>query len=113
VKSPTAPPPRAQCARRRTGWPTPGCRKLSGRNAEFRADEQLSRTLVHRSSCAAWRAGPPACSVSAHSPFATRGATTPRPDRSHERRTELLPRIAGAFAELGFRRTTTAELAER
>jgi AcrR family transcriptional regulator len=37
----------------------------------------------------------------------------PRPNRSNERRAELLPRIARAFAELGFRRTTTAELASR
>jgi AcrR family transcriptional regulator len=37
----------------------------------------------------------------------------PRPDRSHERRTELIPIIAGTFAELGYRRTTTAELARR
>ncbi|HEX6810424.1 MAG TPA: TetR/AcrR family transcriptional regulator [Planctomycetota bacterium] len=37
----------------------------------------------------------------------------PRPDRSHERRAELLPAIAKAFAELGYRRTTTAELAAR
>lgn len=37
----------------------------------------------------------------------------PRPDRSHERRTEFLPAIAKAFAELGYRRTTTAELATR
>jgi AcrR family transcriptional regulator len=37
----------------------------------------------------------------------------PRPDRSHERRTELLPVIARVFAELGYRRTTTAELARR
>lgn len=37
----------------------------------------------------------------------------PRPDRSHERRAEFLPAIAKAFAELGYRRTTTAELATR
>jgi len=37
----------------------------------------------------------------------------PRADRSDERRTELLPIVAGAFAELGYRRTTTAELARR
>jgi AcrR family transcriptional regulator len=37
----------------------------------------------------------------------------PRTDRSDERRAELLPIIAGAFAELGYRRTTTAELAQR
>jgi AcrR family transcriptional regulator len=38
---------------------------------------------------------------------------TARPDRSQERRAELLPAIATAFAELGFRRATTAELAAR
>ena len=37
----------------------------------------------------------------------------PRPDRSHERRRELAPRLAQAFAELGYRRATTAALAER
>jgi len=37
----------------------------------------------------------------------------PRPDRSHERRRELAPRIARAFAELGYRRATTTELAGR
>lgn len=37
----------------------------------------------------------------------------PRPDRSHQRRAEFLPAIAKAFAELGYRRTTTAELAAR
>jgi AcrR family transcriptional regulator len=37
----------------------------------------------------------------------------PRPDRSAERRDELLPVVAAAFAELGYRRTSTAELAER
>jgi len=37
----------------------------------------------------------------------------PRPDRSSERREELLPVVAAAFAELGYRRTSTAELAER
>jgi len=36
-----------------------------------------------------------------------------RIDRSNERRAELLPIIAGTFAELGYRRTTTAELAFR
>lgn len=36
-----------------------------------------------------------------------------RPNQSERRRRELLPVIAKAFAELGFRRTTTAELAER
>jgi AcrR family transcriptional regulator len=35
----------------------------------------------------------------------------PRPDRSPERRAELLPVIAKAFAELGYRRATTAQLA--
>jgi AcrR family transcriptional regulator len=42
-----------------------------------------------------------------------RGDVTARPDRSRERRAELLPAIARAFAELGYRRTTTAELAAR
>lgn len=40
-------------------------------------------------------------------------AAVPRPDRSHERRAELLPVVARTFAELGYRRTTTAELAAR
>jgi AcrR family transcriptional regulator len=42
-----------------------------------------------------------------------RGDATARPDRSDERRAELLPAIARAFAELGYRRATTAELAAR
>jgi AcrR family transcriptional regulator len=37
----------------------------------------------------------------------------PRPDRSDERRQELLPVVSAAFAELGYRRASTAELAER
>jgi AcrR family transcriptional regulator len=37
----------------------------------------------------------------------------PRPDRSTERRRELAPVLARAFAELGYRRATTAALAER
>jgi len=37
----------------------------------------------------------------------------PRPNRSAERRRELLPKIAQAFADLGYRRTTTSELARR
>lgn len=37
----------------------------------------------------------------------------PRPDRSPERRRELAPVLARAFAELGYRRATTAELADR
>lgn len=37
----------------------------------------------------------------------------PRTDRRAERRAELLPIVADAFAELGYRRTTTAELAQR
>jgi AcrR family transcriptional regulator len=37
----------------------------------------------------------------------------PRPDRSPERRRELAPVLARAFAELGYRRATTAELAGR
>ncbi len=37
----------------------------------------------------------------------------PRTDRSNERRAEFLPIVAGTFAELGYRRTTTAQLAHR
>jgi len=37
----------------------------------------------------------------------------PRPNQLHEKRSELLPIVAKAFAELGYRRATTAELAER
>lgn len=37
----------------------------------------------------------------------------PRPNRSSEKRRELLPLVARAFADLGYRRTTTAELASR
>ena len=37
----------------------------------------------------------------------------PRPSRADERRKELLPLIAEAFGELGYRRATTAELAQR
>ena len=37
----------------------------------------------------------------------------PRPDRSVERRRELAPVLARAFADLGYRRATTAELAAR
>jgi AcrR family transcriptional regulator len=37
----------------------------------------------------------------------------PRPDRSPERRRELAPALARAFAERGYRRATTAALAER
>ncbi len=36
-----------------------------------------------------------------------------RPNQSEARRAELLPIVAAAFAELGYRRTTTAALAER
>jgi len=36
-----------------------------------------------------------------------------RPDRSDEKRAELLPVLAAAFAELGYGRATTAALAER
>jgi len=36
-----------------------------------------------------------------------------RPNQSKERRRELIPVIARTFAQLGYRRTTTAELAER
>lgn len=37
----------------------------------------------------------------------------PRPSRADERRKELLPLVAKAFSELGYRRATTAELAAR
>lgn len=37
----------------------------------------------------------------------------PRPDQSAARRRKLLPIIAHAFAELGYQRATTAELAKR
>ncbi|MEX0654576.1 MAG: TetR/AcrR family transcriptional regulator [Phycisphaeraceae bacterium] len=37
----------------------------------------------------------------------------PRPSLAHERRAELRPVIARAFAEAGYRRMTTAELARR
>ncbi len=37
----------------------------------------------------------------------------PRPDRSPEHRRQLLPMLARAFAELGYRRATTSELAAR
>jgi len=37
----------------------------------------------------------------------------PRPDQSAKRRKKLLPIIARAFAELGYHRATTAELAKR
>ncbi len=37
----------------------------------------------------------------------------PRPSKSDERRRELLPLLAAAFGELGYRRATTAQLAER
>lgn len=36
-----------------------------------------------------------------------------RPNQLHEKRAEFLPIVAKAFAELGYRRATTAELAER
>lgn len=36
-----------------------------------------------------------------------------RPNRSEERREELVPAVAATFAEYGYRRTTTALLAER
>jgi AcrR family transcriptional regulator len=36
-----------------------------------------------------------------------------RPNKSSERRTELIPILARTFADLGYRRTTTAELAGR
>jgi AcrR family transcriptional regulator len=37
----------------------------------------------------------------------------PRPSQANAKRRELIPLIARAFAELGYRRTTTAELAAR
>lgn len=37
----------------------------------------------------------------------------PRPNQSESRRKNLIPLVAGTFAELGYRRTTTAELAKR
>ena len=37
----------------------------------------------------------------------------PRPSQTHEQRKKLLPIVARAFAELGYRRATTAELARR
>jgi AcrR family transcriptional regulator len=37
----------------------------------------------------------------------------PRPSRIREQREELLPVLASAFTQLGYRRTTTAALAER
>ncbi len=37
----------------------------------------------------------------------------PRPDQTSEKREQLVPIVARAFAELGYRRTTTAELARR
>ena len=37
----------------------------------------------------------------------------PRPSKADERRRELLPLIAEAFSELGYRRATTAEIAQR
>lgn len=36
-----------------------------------------------------------------------------RPNQSDDRRRELIPIVARTFAELGYRRTTTAELAQR
>ncbi|UCD30345.1 MAG: TetR/AcrR family transcriptional regulator [Planctomycetota bacterium] len=37
----------------------------------------------------------------------------PRPSQTRERRRKLMPVVARTFAELGYRRTTTAELARR
>ncbi len=37
----------------------------------------------------------------------------PRPDQTDEKREKLLPIVARTFAELGYRRATTAELARR
>ncbi len=36
-----------------------------------------------------------------------------RPSQTHEKRKKMLPIVARAFAELGYRRATTAELAQR
>ena len=36
-----------------------------------------------------------------------------RPNKSHEKRAELMPIVAQAFSELGYRKATTAELAGR
>ncbi len=36
-----------------------------------------------------------------------------RPNQADSRRKELMPIVTGAFSELGYRRTTTAELAKR
>ncbi|MGB0766146.1 MAG: TetR/AcrR family transcriptional regulator [Phycisphaeraceae bacterium] len=36
-----------------------------------------------------------------------------RPNKSHEKRAELMPIVAQAFSELGYRKATTAELAAR
>jgi AcrR family transcriptional regulator len=41
------------------------------------------------------------------------GAPVARPDRTRERREELLPIVAEVFSRLGYRRTTTATLAAR
>jgi len=40
-------------------------------------------------------------------------AAVPRPDQTDEKREKLTPIVAQAFAELGYRRATTAELARR
>jgi len=37
----------------------------------------------------------------------------PRPNQSESRRNSLIPQVARTFAEFGYRRTTTAELAKR
>lgn len=37
----------------------------------------------------------------------------PRPDQTHEKRRELLPLVTATFAELGYRRASTAVLAQR
>jgi AcrR family transcriptional regulator len=44
---------------------------------------------------------------------ATTLAAVGRPNQSQERRRQLLPTVAAVFAELGYRRTTTAALAAR
>jgi AcrR family transcriptional regulator len=43
----------------------------------------------------------------------TTPSTMPRPSQSDQQRRQLLPVLCGAFSELGYRRTTTAELARR
>src|SRR5262245_36518789 len=42
-----------------------------------------------------------------------KGIDMPRPSQVNEKRRELIPIIARAFVELGYRRASTAELASR